>query len=89
MKLSKRAAVVRAMDLLCRSINDEEVFYPWPMVGVADGDITPETTDEDLEWYCEDENFAELMWYFLRRMSAALKSGGLYVDGITSEEKGE
>ena len=46
MKLAERAKVVRAMDLLCRCINDEEVFMPWLMVGVADGDITKETTDE-------------------------------------------
>ena len=86
MKLELRAKVVRAMDLLCRSINDEEVFMPWLSVGVADGDITNETTDEDLEWYCEDDNFAELMYYFLRRMKAAEKDG-LYVDGVLSKRK--
>lgn len=88
MKLEKRAKVVRAMDLLCRCINDEDVFMPWLMVGVADGDITSETTDEDLEYYCEDDNFAELMEYFLRRMSAAKKSGGLYCDKIVSGLRG-
>lgn len=84
MKLELRAKVVRAMDLLCRCINDEEVFMPWLMVGVADGDITKETTDEDLEYYCEDDTFAELMYYFLRRMKAAAKDG-LYVDGVVSK----
>lgn len=86
MKLELRAKVVRAMDLLCRCINDEEVFMPWLSVGVADGDITSETTDEDLEYYCEDDNFAELMYYFLRRMKAAEKDG-LYVDGVLSKRK--
>lgn len=85
MNLKERAKVVRAMDLLCRCINDEDVFMPWLSVGVADGDITSETTDEDLEWYCEDDNFAELMYYFLRRMKYAAKDG-LYVDGVVSED---
>ena len=52
---------------------------------VADGDITKETTDEDLEYYCEDDNFAELMYYFLRRMKAA-EADGLYVDGVVSKK---
>ena len=84
MNLKERAKVVRAMDTLCRCINDEEVFMPWLSVGVADGDITSETTDEDLEWYCEDDTFAELMWYFLRRMKLAAKDG-LYCDGVLSK----
>lgn len=85
MKLNERAEVVRAMDLLCRCIDDEDVFMPWLSVGVADGDITSETTDEDLEYYCEDDNFAELMWIFLRRMKYAAKDG-LYVDGVASKK---
>lgn len=84
MKLKYRAEVVRAMETMCRCINDEEVFLPWLSVGVADGDITEETTDEDLEWYCEDEHFAELMGLFLRLMKRAGKDG-LYVDGIVSK----
>ena len=85
MNLALRSKVVRAMDLLCRCINDEEVFMPWLAVGVADGDITRETTDEDLENYCEDDEFAELMYWFLRRMKAA-KKDGLFVDGVISKE---
>jgi len=86
MKLEERAKVVRAMDLLCRSMNDEELLVAWLMVGVADGDITSETTDEDLEYYCEDDTFGELMYYFLRRMKLANKYGGLYVDGVASRQ---
>ncbi len=85
MKIKERAKVVRAMETICRCINDEEAFMPWLMVGVADGDITEETTDEDLEYYCEDDTFAELMYVFLRRMKAA-QEGGLYADGIVSKK---
>lgn len=84
MKLVKRAKVVRAMETLCRCINNEDIFMPWLSVGVADGDITKDTTDEDLEYYCEDDNFAELMELFLRLMARAKKDGGLYCDGVVS-----
>ena len=85
MNLKKRAEVVRAMETLARCVNDEEIFESWLMCGVADGDITSETTDEDLEYYCEDDNFSELMGRFLRLMTRARKSGGLYKDGVVSE----
>ena len=85
MNLKKRTEVVRAMETLARCVNDEEIFESWLMCGVADGDITSETTDEDLEYYCEDDNFSELMGLFLRLMTRARKSGGLYEDGVASE----
>lgn len=86
MKLKERIEVVRAMETIARCINDEDIFMGWLMNGVADGDITPETTDEDLEWYAEDDNFQDLMDCFLRRMARAKASGGLYCDGVVSTE---
>lgn len=86
MKIKERANVVRAMETIARCINNEDIFMGWLMVGVADGDITPETTDEDLEYYCEDDNFSELMELFLRKMSQAREDGGLYCDGVVSKE---
>lgn len=85
MKKKFRTNVVRAMETLARSVNDEEVFEEWLMCGVADGDIEPSTEDEELEYYIEDETFAELMGVFLNVMKNAYKSGGLYVDGIVSK----
>ena len=85
MKKKLRTNVVRAMETLARSVNDEEVFEGWLMCGVADGDIEPSTEDEELEYYIEDETFAELMGVFLNVMKNAYKSGGLYVDGIVSK----
>lgn len=83
----ERGKLVLAMETVCRHINDEDVFMGWLMTGVADGDITSETTweDETLESYYEDdESFAELMDCFLRRMVGAAKSGGLYCNRVTS-----
>ena len=88
MNTKKRIAVVRAMETLARSINDESVFYRWLLYGVADGDIDENTTDEELEFYVEDdEQFADLMNTFLKCMSSAYKSGGLYVDKVVSKEE--
>lgn len=80
-----RAETVRAMERIARCINDEGIFEGWLMCGVADGDIDGTETDADLEYYCEDETFAELMTVFLTRMARAYKNGGLYVDGVVSK----
>ena len=86
MRKKLRIDMVRAMETLARSVNDEMVFEGWLMCGVADGDIDATTTDEELEYYIEDETFAELMGTFLRVMARAKKSGGLYVDGVVSKD---
>ena len=44
-----RADVVRAMEIMVSTINDETIIDSWLMVGVADGDITAETTNEEIE----------------------------------------
>ena len=88
MNKQKRIEVVKAMETLARSINDERVFLTWLSLGVADGDITENTSDEELEFYVEDdEQFADLMNTFLKCMSGAYKSGGLYVDKVVSKEE--
>lgn len=87
MKKKLRTEVVRAMETLAQCINDEMVFESWLMCGVADGDIDETTTDEELEYYIEDETFADLMGTFLNVMARANKSGGLYVDGVVSKEE--
>lgn len=84
MNLHERADMIRAMDKIARSINDEEVLETWLVCGVVEGDIDETTTDEELEWYCEDAEFADIMDTFLHVMSKAYKSGGLYFDNIVS-----
>lgn len=81
-----RAKVVRSMETLARSINDESIFDSWLMVGVADGDIKADTTDEEIieMGYCDDKTFQELMSVFLRMMYRA-RINGLYADGIVSD----
>lgn len=88
---AERIQMVKAMEFLARQVNDEEVFEGWLLNGVADGDI--EYGDlrigfqdaEELSYYIEDEEFAELMALFLRIMRRAEKSGGLYCDDVVSK----
>ena len=91
MKLTERVKMVKAMEFIARQVNDENVFMSWLSVGVADGDIAygdMNPVDEDVEWYAEeDERFADLMDVFLRIMSRAYKSGGLYCDNVVSKEE--
>ncbi len=86
MNTLERTKMVNCMEFICRQINDEDVFYGWLLNGVADGDIKYGSLKAEVdEYYLEDDNFADLMACFLRRMSAAKKSGGLYCDGIVSK----
>lgn len=84
--MQERINMVRAMETVCRSINDEGVFMNWLIGGVADGDITSDTTDMDIVnmGYIDDDTFRDLMNCFLRRMMGAYKSGGLYCGDITT-----
>lgn len=91
MNATERIKMVKAMEFICRQINDEEVFMPWLEVGVADGDIEYgdlSETDKDgtVDWYLGEVQFSELMACFLRRMAGARKSGGLYCDGVVSAD---
>ena len=88
-KTRARARMVRAMDTVARNINDENVLEGWLLCGVADGDITPTTTDEDIVemGYTDDGTFKDLMSCFLRRMAGAYLNGGLYCGGVVSYSK--
>ena len=87
MKKSERAKMVSAMEFVARQVNDEDVFESWLLSGVADGDIEYGQLgdQEELEYYLEDDEFSELMGLFLRMMTRAKKSGGLYCDGVVSK----
>jgi len=83
----ERVELIKAMELIARTVNDESVFMTWLANGIADGDINDYTNDEELDWYTEDERYADLMDTFLELMSEAKNSGGLYSDGIISKSK--
>ena len=89
MNKAERLQMVKAMEFIVRHCNDERCMNAWLMCGVADGDI--EYGDlavdnyDDLEYYLEDENFADLMGLFLKSMKFASATGGLYCGNIVSK----
>ena len=87
----ERVKMVKAMEFICRQINDEEIFEcEWLTDGVADGDIVygdlfaGKEDAEILEYYIKDDHFAELMTTFLFCMRKAWKSGGLFCDDVVN-----
>lgn len=77
-----RAEAIRAMDFLARSINDEVICIDyWFCDGVADGDVNGAETDEDLDYYTEEDNFVEIAMLFVRCMNMARKDG-LYIGNV-------
>ena len=87
MNKKERIEMVKAMETIARNLNDESDFEYWLMYGVADGDIDEKTKDEDLQFYIEDENFADLMYTFLVTLGIKPKEaiGKLYCDRISSK----
>lgn len=83
---AKRFEMLKAMELIARSVNNEEIFDLWLYSGIADGDIQEGTTIEDLADYMDDVTYADVMDTFLLLMHKAFKSGGLYSDSVVSKE---
>ncbi|MBQ2443459.1 MAG: hypothetical protein II498_08990 [Ruminococcus sp.] len=77
-----RIAMLKAMDLIARSCNNENCIDLWLTIGIADGDAEE---DRELDFYTNDDTFAEIMNSFLVTMKQAQKDGGLYCDGVCSE----
>ena len=88
----ERIKMVKAMEFIARQINDEELFDSWLACGVADGDVDygdltiGSVDDENVSYYIDDDEFADIMGLFLRIMRRASKSGGLYCDNVTSAD---
>lgn len=87
MNTNERIKMLKAMEFIARNVNNESFLNGWLALGVADGDLSvgPDDADE-LEYYMEDEPFADLMDTFLRCMAHARRDGGLYCDGVVSKE---
>lgn len=92
MNTIERIKMVKAMEYISRNLNDETIFEDWLIAGVADSDIAYGDLDirpddlENLDYYINDNTFADLMALFLRLMKRANMSGGLYCDRIVSEK---
>lgn len=96
MNRAERIKMVKAMEFICRQVNDEDNIGAWLTLGVADGDIeygdlTVTWEDDesgDFDYYIEDDEFGDLMDTFLFTMKKCWKSGGLCCDGVVSRKVG-
>lgn len=89
MNIHHRCTVIRAMEIIVQAVNNTKLITQWRVEAIADGDIRPDTTDDDMEYYLDDDTFAAIMDTFLQVMSNAQADGGLYVDGIESKAENE
>lgn len=85
MDRKKRCEILRAMDLIARTLNNDPLYTEWMIEAVIDEDMTDQTTDKDLEGYVKnDDEFAGILYTFLHVMSEAFQQDGLTVDGVAS-----
>lgn len=86
--LKERVSVIKAMDTIVRSLNDERDILWWLDSGVPDGEINEETTDEELYWLVDDdESFADIMSTFIKIMRRQPVNGAMWVDNVLSKEE--
>lgn len=90
----ERIKMVKAMEFICRNLNDERLIESWLVDGVADGDIEYgdlgvrfEDSDQLYTYIDDDANFADLMdtFLFCLRYNKDRK-GVLYCDGVVSKD---
>lgn len=86
--LKERVSIIRAMDTIIRSLNDERDILWWLDSGVPDGEINEGTTDEELYWLVDDdESFADIMSTFIKIMRRQPVNGAMWVDNVLSKEE--
>ena len=69
-KEAKKAELLKAMDVLARSINNEDIVDSWLLGGIPDG-----TTEDEYIDYVDDID--DIAACFLRCMKRAQEDGGL------------
>jgi len=83
-----RAEYVKAMEIIVRGLNDEDLIDPWLMNGVVDGDINSDTSIYEIVdlGYANENTFKAITGCFLRIMEKAGKSG-IYVGNVFVDNK--
>ena len=90
MNASERIKMIKAMEFICRNLNDPCDVEKWVAYGVSGGDIEygdlrVRDMDADiLKYYLTDENFSRLMGTFLYIMHHTCEDVGLYCDNVLS-----
>lgn len=93
MNKNARIEMLKAMDMICHSFNDERRINFWLAYGIPDGTFTGSSDyGSDVDYLCEDEVFADLMDTFVFICGRAFadydkEHGQLYFDGIASAQE--
>ena len=75
--VGKRVEFIKALDMIARRINDEDILVGgWLAGGVPDGLV--KEGDEAIACLTDDESLKSFMDCFMRCMVRASKSGGLF-----------
>lgn len=91
MDKKERIQMLKAMEIIMRSLNDEELVMTWLSDGIPDG--TPLDDDEAFEDFTDNVTFADIMDTFVYIMGEAChapalaedRKGTLYCDGVINE----
>ena len=90
MDKDSRIKMLKAMEYICRHLNDEYDMDYWLCNGVADGDIelgdlSTDNEDGILDCYIEDDEvFGDIMNTFHLVMKEAEDDGGFWCDNVLS-----
>ena len=78
-KQQNKVNILRAMDEIILSANNEDHIMLWLSLGIADGDSENFTDEEFYEYYCEDEElYADIINLFCRMIPKVIADGGIY-----------
>jgi hypothetical protein len=91
MDKKERIQMLKAMEIIMRNLNDEDLILTWLTDGIPDG--TPIDDDEAFEDFTDDVTFADIMDTFVYIMGKACpeseianeRKGTLYCDGVVNE----
>lgn len=75
---NERVETVRAMDRIVKNLGCREPLWDWITYSIPDGDVTDETSDEDVyESYCScDADYDKLVTQFIRTIGKMNKQHG-------------
>lgn len=88
MDINERIKMLKAMDFIARSFNDERAIHAWLNCGLPDGTMEAGTLSDYAD---DDDTFADVMDSFVYVMATFCRSNKeeraatLYCDGVCSK----
>lgn len=82
MNVEKRIEVLKAMGTILEAVSDDAIYEDFQLRVPIQEDL-----DRNLDDYVQDSGFSETLEWFRLLMSRASKDGGLWCDGVSSEDR--